>query len=70
MPHSVAQWQGVGGAVAGHDSQACSGVDSPLTWTPTGVSALNAPAGGAGMGAAARDTLERDGNSLEGAFGS
>jgi hypothetical protein len=38
--------RGVGGAVAGHDSQACSGVDSPLTWTPAGVSALNAPAGG------------------------
>jgi hypothetical protein len=41
-----------------------------LTWTPAGVSALNAPAGGAGMGAAARDALERDGNSLEGVFGS
>jgi hypothetical protein len=56
--------------VAGHDSQARSGVDSSLTWTPAGVSALNAPAGGAGMGAAARDALERDGNSLEGVFGS
>jgi hypothetical protein len=31
--------------VAGHDSQARSGVDSPLTWTPAGVSALNAPTG-------------------------
>jgi hypothetical protein len=40
---------GVGGAVPGHDSQACSGVDSPLTWVPTDVSALNASAGGAGM---------------------
>jgi hypothetical protein len=68
-PHSVAQWQGVGGAVAGHDSQARSGVDSHLTLTLAGVSALNAPAGGACMGAAARDALERDGNSLEGAFG-
>jgi hypothetical protein len=55
--------------VAGHDSQARSGVDSPLTWTPAGVSALNAPAGGAGTGAAARNALERGGNSLEGAFG-
>jgi hypothetical protein len=45
--------------VPGHDSQARSGVDSPLTWTPAGVSALNAPAGGAGLGAAARDPLER-----------
>jgi hypothetical protein len=69
-PHNVAQWRGVGGAVAGHDSQARSGVDSPLTWTPAGVSALNAPAEGVGMGAVARDALERDGNSLEGAFGS
>jgi hypothetical protein len=49
-PHSIAQWRGVGGAVAGHDSQACSGVGSRLTWTPAGVSALNAPAGGVGMG--------------------
>jgi hypothetical protein len=36
MSHSVAQCgdglaTGVGGAVTGHDSQACSGVDSPLT---------------------------------------
>jgi hypothetical protein len=56
--------------VAEHDFQARSGMDSPLTWTPAGVSALNAPARGAGMGAVASDTLERDGNSLEGAFGS
>jgi hypothetical protein len=42
----------VGGAVPGHDSQARSGADSPLTWTPTNVSALNAPSGGAGMEAA------------------
>jgi hypothetical protein len=70
MPHNVAQWRVVGGAVAGHDSQAHSAVDSPLTRTSAGVSALNAPAGGAGMGVAARDALERDGNSLEGAFGS
>jgi hypothetical protein len=61
---------GVGGAVAGRDSQARSGVDSPLTWTPVGVSALNAPVGGAGIGAAARDALERDRSSLEGVFGS
>jgi hypothetical protein len=70
MPHSVAQWRGVGGAVPGHDSQARSGVDSPLTQTPAGVSALNAPAEEAGIGAAARDALERDGNSLEGVFSS
>jgi hypothetical protein len=56
--------------VPGHDSQARSGVDSPLTWMPAGVSALNAPAGGADIGMAARDALSRDGNSLEGAFGS
>jgi hypothetical protein len=56
--------------VPGHDSQARSGVDSPVTWTHAGVSTLNAPAGGAGMGAAARDALERDGGSLEGASGS
>jgi hypothetical protein len=62
--------KGVGGAVPGHDSQACSGVDLPLTWTHAGVSALNAPAGGAGMGAVARDALERDGDLIEGAFGS
>jgi hypothetical protein len=37
---------------------------------PVGVSALNAPAGGADIGMAARDALSRDGNSLEGAFGS
>jgi hypothetical protein len=36
--------------VAGHDSHVHSGVDSPLTQTPEGDSALNAPAGGAGMG--------------------
>jgi hypothetical protein len=47
MPHSITQWRGVGGAVAGHDSQARSGVNSPLTWMPADVSALNAPAGGA-----------------------
>jgi hypothetical protein len=52
MPHSVTQRQGVGGAVPGHDSQARSGVDSPLSWTPADVSALNAPVGGAGMEAA------------------
>jgi hypothetical protein len=43
---------GVGGAVPGHDSQARSGVNSPLTRAPADVSALNAPAGGAGMEAA------------------
>jgi hypothetical protein len=52
MPQSVAQWWGVSGAVPGHDSQARSGVDSPLTWMPADVSALNAPAGGAGREAA------------------
>jgi hypothetical protein len=36
--------------VAGYDFPARSGVGSPLTWTPAGVSALNAPARGAGMG--------------------
>jgi hypothetical protein len=56
--------------VAGHDSRAHSGVDSPLTRTSAGVSALNALVGGAGMGAAARDALDRDRSSLEGAFGS
>jgi hypothetical protein len=49
MPHNLAQQRGVSGAVPGHDSQTRSGVDSPLTWTPADVSALNAPAGGAGM---------------------
>jgi hypothetical protein len=43
---------GVGGAVLQHDSQARSGADSRLTWVPADVSALNAPAGGAGMEAA------------------
>jgi hypothetical protein len=43
---------GVGGAVPGHDSQARSGVDLPLTWAPANVSALNAPAQGASMEAA------------------
>jgi hypothetical protein len=38
--------------VPGRDSQTRSGVDSPLTWAPANVSALNAPAGGAGMEAA------------------
>jgi hypothetical protein len=42
--------------VLGHDSQALSGVDSPLTQTPAGVSALN------------DSTLERDGSPLEGAI--
>jgi hypothetical protein len=42
----------VGGAVPGRDSQARSCADSPLTWAPADVSALNAPAGGAGMEAA------------------
>jgi hypothetical protein len=52
MPHSVAQRRGVGGAVPGRDSQARSGVDSPFTGAPACVSALNAPAGGAGVEAA------------------
>jgi hypothetical protein len=52
MPHSVTQRRGVGRAVPGHDSQARSGVDSPLTRMPANVSAFNAPAGGAGMEAA------------------
>jgi hypothetical protein len=38
--------------VPGRDSQACSGVDSSLTWAPANISALNALAGGAGMEAA------------------
>jgi hypothetical protein len=42
----------VGGAVSGRDSQACSGVDSSLTWTPANDSALNTHAGGVGMEAA------------------
>jgi hypothetical protein len=29
--------RGVSAAVAGHDSQARSGMDSPLTWTPVGA---------------------------------
>jgi hypothetical protein len=41
--------RGVGGAVPGRDSQARSGVDSPLTWTSANVSSLNAPAEGAGV---------------------
>jgi hypothetical protein len=40
---------GVGGAVPGRDSQARRGMDSPLTWVPANVSALNAPVGGAGV---------------------
>jgi hypothetical protein len=43
---------GVGRAVPGHDSQARRGTDSPLTWEPANVSALNPPIGGAGMEAA------------------
>jgi hypothetical protein len=43
---------GVGGTVSGRDSQVCRGVDSSLTWEPANVSALNPPAGGAGMEAA------------------
>jgi hypothetical protein len=82
MPHSVAQWREVSGAVAGHDSEAHSGVDSPLTRMPAGVSALNAPAGGAGMGgrpvmpssetetcSRGRLALDRDGASREGGGG-
>jgi hypothetical protein len=41
-------WE-AGGAVPGHDSQACRGMDSPLTRAPACVSALNALAGGAGV---------------------
>jgi hypothetical protein len=51
-PHSVAQRRGVGGAVQGRDSQARRGMDSPLTRAPACVSALNAPAEGAGVEAA------------------
>jgi hypothetical protein len=43
-------------------------MDSPLTWMPANVSALNAPAGGQLRRRRARDTLERDGTSLEGAL--
>jgi hypothetical protein len=52
MPHSVAHQRGVGGVVPGRDSQARRGMDLPLTRAPTCVSALNAPAGGAGVEAA------------------
>jgi hypothetical protein len=38
--------------VSGRDSQVRRGVDSSLTWALAYVSALNAPAGGAGMEAA------------------
>jgi hypothetical protein len=43
---------GIGGAVPGRYSQARRGMDSPLTWAPANVSALNPPVGGAGMEAA------------------
>jgi hypothetical protein len=56
--------------VPGRDSQARSGVDSPLTWAPANVSALNAPAGEQVWRRRARDALERDGNLLEGVLGS
>jgi hypothetical protein len=61
---------GVGGAVPGRDSQARRGMDSPLTWAPVNVSALNPPVGGAGMEAAgprgprARRNLARGGVQL------
>jgi hypothetical protein len=70
MPHSVAQRRGVGGAVPGCDSHARRGMDSPLTREPACVSALNAPAGGAGGEAAgprgprARRSLARGGVQL------
>jgi hypothetical protein len=70
MPHSVAQRRGVGGVVPGHDSQTRSGVDSPLTWMPTDVSALNASDEEQVRRQRARDPLKRDGNSLEGALDS
>jgi hypothetical protein len=64
----------------GHDSQARSGMDSPLTWAPADVSALNAPCrrsryGGGGPVMPSSDTetrsrgrpaLDRDGASREG----
>jgi hypothetical protein len=49
MPHSVAQRRGVGGVVLWRDSQVHHGMDSPLTQAPACVSALNAPARGAGV---------------------
>jgi hypothetical protein len=61
---------GVGGAVPGRDSQACRCVDSSLTWAPANVSALNPLVGEQVWRRRARDVLERDENSLEGAFGS
>jgi hypothetical protein len=62
--------RGVGGAVPGRDSQARRGMDSPLTWAPANVSALNPPIRGVGMEAAgsrgprARRNLTRGGVQL------
>jgi hypothetical protein len=61
---------GVGRTVPGRDSQACRGVDSSLTWVPANVSVLNAPVGEQVWRRWAREVLERDETSLEGAFGS
>jgi hypothetical protein len=52
MPHSVAQRRGVGRVVLECDSQACRGMDLPLTQAAARVSALNAPVEGAGVEAA------------------
>jgi hypothetical protein len=49
------------------DSQARRGMDSSLTWASTNVSALNPPVGEQVWRRQARDALQRDGNSLEGA---
>jgi hypothetical protein len=56
--------------VPGRDSQARRGVDSSLTWAPANVSALNPLSGEQVWKRRARDVLERDRNSLEGAFSS
>jgi hypothetical protein len=60
--------RGVGRTMSGHDSQARHGVDSFLTWAPANVSALNALSGEQVWRRRAREVLERDGTSLEGAF--
>jgi hypothetical protein len=61
---------GVGKTVSGRDSQVRRGVDSSLTWALAYVSALNSPAGEQVWRRRAREVLERDGTSLEGAFSS
>jgi hypothetical protein len=78
-------FRGVGEAVPRCDSQARRGTDSPLTWAPANVSALNPPVRGAietesrsrgrpapergGIPLEGRPALERGGTSSEGATG-